>query len=142
MRILAVLMLMSLTFAVGCVSASGESGGGGGQSRVLGEPVTLKPGERAVFEADRVNVRFDKVVSDSRCPKNAQCVWAGEAVIRLTVTLPDESNKAIEVKTSATDSAATVGAFHISISDLQPVPTTEGSVRDSDYRVTLIVAKG
>lgn len=141
MRILGLLVLVVLTSAVGCATASGESGGTAAQSRALGDPVTLKPGERAVFEADRLHVRFDKVVSDSRCPKGAQCVWAGEAVVRLTVTLPDKSNKTVDVKASVTESAATVGAFRLSISDLQPAPTTEGPVRDSDYRVTLVVAK-
>ncbi len=29
---------------------------------------------------DIVEVEFVKVISDSRCPKNVQCVWAGEAV--------------------------------------------------------------
>lgn len=141
MRILGLLVLVVLTSAVGCATASGESGGTAAQSPALGDPVTLKPGERAVFEADRLHVRFDKVVSDSRCPKGAQCVWAGEAVVRLTVTLPDKSNKTVDVKASVTESAATVGAFRLSISDLQPAPTTEGPVRDSDYRVTLVVAK-
>lgn len=28
-----------------------------------------------------VEVEFVKVLSDSRCPKNVQCVWAGEASI-------------------------------------------------------------
>lgn len=112
-----------------------------GQSPVLGNPVTLKPGERATFQADRLQVRFDRVVSDSRCPKNAQCVWAGEAVIRLTVTLPDKSTKAVDVKTSLTDAGTTVGAFLISVNDLTPLPTVEGPVREADYRVTLVVSK-
>ena len=30
---------------------------------------------------DILEVEFVKVVSDSRCPKNVQCVWAGEAVV-------------------------------------------------------------
>jgi hypothetical protein len=88
-----------------------------------------------------VQVRFGEVVSDSRCPKDAQCVWAGEAVIRLTVSLPDRSTTSIDVKTPSAEAAA-VGAYHLSVTDLQPVRTVEGPVRASDYRVTLVVAKG
>ncbi len=142
MRAIALLSLLCAVVALGCVTASGESGGMAGQSPVLGNPVTLKPGERATFQADRLQVRFDRVVSDSRCPKTAQCVWAGEAVIRLSVTLPDKTTKPVDVKTSLTDAATTVGAFQISVNDLMPLPTVEGPVREADYRVTLIVRKG
>jgi len=34
--------------------------------------------------ADR-QVRVDKVVEDSRCPMNARCVWAGRAIVRVTL---------------------------------------------------------
>ena len=33
-----------------------------------------------------IGIFFDRVVEDSRCPANVVCVWAGEAVIELTVT--------------------------------------------------------
>lgn len=142
MRCIGLMTLLCALLALGCVSASGESGGISGQSPVIGEPVTLKPGERATFQAERLQVRFDRVVSDSRCPRGAQCVWAGEATVRLTVTLPDRSTKAIDVKTSLTDAATTVGAFQITVNDLTPLPTVEGPVREADYRVTLVVGKG
>lgn len=142
MRCIGLMTLLCALLALGCVSASGESGGISGQSPVIGEPVTLKPGERATFQAERLQVRFDRVVSDSRCPRGAQCVWAGEATVRLTVTLPDRSTKAIDVKTSLTDAATTVGAFQITVNDLTPLPTVDGPVREADYRVTLVVGKG
>ena len=38
-----------------------------------------------------IGISFDEVVEDSRCPANVVCVWAGEAVIELTVTEADTS---------------------------------------------------
>ncbi len=38
-----------------------------------------------------IGISFDEVVEDSRCPANVVCVWAGEAVIELTVTKADIS---------------------------------------------------
>ncbi len=38
-----------------------------------------------------IGISFDEVVEDSRCPANVVCVWAGEAVIELTVTKADTS---------------------------------------------------
>jgi hypothetical protein len=45
----------------------------------LGQPFELRPGERAVIAGD-VSLVFVDVVSDSRCPIDATCVSAGEAL--------------------------------------------------------------
>lgn len=34
---------------------------------------------------DGITVRPERVVEDSRCPANADCVWAGRVVLRATV---------------------------------------------------------
>lgn len=34
---------------------------------------------------DTLEVEFVKVISDSRCPKNVQCVWAGEAKVLVKI---------------------------------------------------------
>jgi predicted enzyme related to lactoylglutathione lyase len=44
---------------------------------------TLKPGQTAA--AQGVIVTFRHVLSDSRCPINALCVWAGEATVEFIV---------------------------------------------------------
>ena len=41
-----------------------------------------------------VNIKFLSVVSDSRCPKNVNCIWAGEVVV--LVEVQQKSQKAIE----------------------------------------------
>ena len=51
------------------------------------EPFALQRGERARLTDDTedVEVRFDSVTSDSRCPANATCVRAGEAYAHFTL---------------------------------------------------------
>ncbi|WP_343055262.1 hypothetical protein [Sphingomonas aerophila] len=44
-------------------------------------PVRL--GQIAAVSGPRV--RADRVIEDSRCPVNTQCVWAGRLVVRVTV---------------------------------------------------------
>jgi hypothetical protein len=51
----------------------------------LGQPFELRAGESAVVPGG-LRVTFDRVVSDSRCPIDAICVWAGEAVVALTLS--------------------------------------------------------
>jgi hypothetical protein len=51
----------------------------------LGQPFDLRAGESAVVPGG-LRVRFDRVVSDSRCPIDAICIWPGEAVLALKLS--------------------------------------------------------
>ena len=51
----------------------------------LDQPFDLRAGQSAVVPGG-LKVTFDRVVSDSRCPIDAICVWAGEAVIALKLS--------------------------------------------------------
>lgn len=55
------------------------------QEFALGEPFWLAQGARAVSGDGSTAVRFAAVVSDSRCPPEAVCVWAGEVTVDIGV---------------------------------------------------------
>ena len=40
-----------------------------------------------VLQLDRVAVEFLRVISDSRCPRQVDCIWAGEAKVLLGITV-------------------------------------------------------
>ena len=44
----------------------------------------LKPGQSASLDVS-TTLNYVRLVSDSRCPVNAQCIWAGEVTIELTL---------------------------------------------------------
>ncbi|MEA5125873.1 hypothetical protein VB146_18875 [Xanthomonas floridensis] len=54
---------------------------GTGTSRPVEGPVRL--GEIAALDGPRV--RPDRVIEDSRCPANVQCIHAGRMIVRATV---------------------------------------------------------
>jgi len=45
--------------------------------------VLVKLGE--AVEQNGITVKFDDVITDSRCPKNVTCIWAGEVVVLVTL---------------------------------------------------------
>ena len=53
--------------------------------------VEFRLGESVELPGQGIGISFDQVVEDSRCPANVVCVWAGKAVIELTVTKADTS---------------------------------------------------
>ena len=67
--------------AIALVLASG-CGGNPSQPSLfrLGQPFELRYGARAELDGDAM-LLFDDVSSDSRCPIDAQCVSAGEALV-------------------------------------------------------------
>ncbi|MCF4100764.1 hypothetical protein L1I30_03695 [Gillisia sp. M10.2A] len=49
-----------------------------------GDIISLKTGEG--FQMKSTAVIFKEVISDSRCPQNVTCIWAGEAKILIEIT--------------------------------------------------------
>src|ERR1043165_1642145 len=73
-------MLVSVIWAV-ALAACGRDG----SAATLDAPIQLAPGESAAFDAADLEGKFVGIDSDSRCPSDVACVWAGEVVVRLSV---------------------------------------------------------
>jgi hypothetical protein len=69
----------------------------------------LSVGEEAEV-ATGTKLRFDRIVSDSRCPAGVQCVWAGEVRIALSLSAPGGSQS---VELSEKDNTAKLQSFDI-----------------------------
>src|SRR5688572_4901598 len=96
------------------------------------EPFDLRIGESALT-TDDVRIRFDAVRSDSRCPMNALCVRAGEAIIALTLSRAGEAAVGRELDTTPARSSAAFLNFLITLSQLQPYPRTDRQIQPGDY---------
>ena len=103
-----------------------------------GDPFELGVG-RTATTTDGLRVRFDAVRSDSRCPMDALCVRAGEAVIAATLSLPGEATSARELQTVPALSQTTYSRFTISLSQLQPYPRSDRAIQPGDYVATFVV---
>ena len=76
-----------------------------------GRPFDLRVGDSALT-TDDVRIRFDTVRSDSRCPMDAFCVRAGEAVIALTIGRTGEVPVGRELDTTHGTSLNHLSEFH------------------------------
>ncbi len=89
-----------------------------------------------------LTVTFEAVVADSRCPTGVQCVWAGDAAVRIRLAAPDLAPATATLHTSLdTARETTYGGWKISIQAVTPAPTATGGVRAEDYRLTLLIAR-
>jgi hypothetical protein len=124
-------MLISSIWAV-ALAACGRDG----SAATLNAPIQLAPGQSAVFDAGNLEVKFLAIDSDSRCPSDVACVWAGEVIVRLAVR-KDHRTKELAVKGNESQP---VDGFVVSVLEVLPPPKSSQRIAPADYRVTLKVA--
>jgi hypothetical protein len=118
-------------------AAAPVPGGRHGSAATLNAPIQLAPGQSAVFDAENLEVKFVAIDSDSRCPSDVACVWAGEVVVRLAVR-KDRRTKELAIKGNQN---LPVEGFVVSVLEVLPPASSSQRIAPADYRVTLKVAR-
>ncbi len=122
--------LLAVLLLGGCGALAACGGGPSQPSDVAaGQEFTLAPGAAAV--ADGLRVSFERVVSDSRCPTDAVCVWAGEVIVELKV---DGGSRQLRPGESAT-----TAGHRVSLVRVEPYPSSAAAISRENYRATLVV---
>ncbi len=99
-----------------------------------GERFTLAPGTAAAVSGGGPRVRFEKVLEDSRCPSDAQCIWAGEVVVDVTIGNGSSSRRSMRP-----GEAVAWGRFRVSLVEVQPYPKSTSTIQPSQYRAVFVV---
>jgi hypothetical protein len=108
-----------------------------GSAAALNEPLQLAPGHAAVFSGEKIEVTFVDIESDSRCPNDVTCVWAGEIVVRLAIR-SDGRTQQVGIKENQ---SLAVDEYTVSVLQVLPARATSQPIAPADYRVTLKVAR-
>jgi hypothetical protein len=77
-----------------------------------------------------------EVLSDSRCPVDVQCIWAGEIVLKIKLE-KDMRSKEVEIKEGESVDA---GPGLVSLVDVTPENNTKKPFTDKDYKFTFKVS--
>lgn len=126
-------------FALATLVALGCHGSPTQPDAVLGQPFDVRAGATADLP-DGIRLRFDSVLSDSRCPIDAICVRAGEAVIAITISKAGTVTAEFDVQTDPPDRRSAIYSGHsITLTGLQPFPRSDRQVQPSDYVATFVV---
>ena len=122
--------------------AMGRIGGSSGRV-TLGESFVLRIGESSRIEAEAVQVGFEDVAADSRCPKGEQCIWEGDATVRVWLQRESQPKEMCELHTSSKgDGAASALSYEVRLHRLDPHPISGRTIAKEDYRATLEVTRG
>ncbi len=106
----------------------------------------LQVGEQLEF-GDK-SIRFKEVISDSRCPKDVTCVWAGEAKVLIQIFEKGKriNDKIVVINTYAIDEiplqfSAGGGIFSITAFKLFPYPSTASNNDTMHYTLEMQVSE-
>ena len=125
--------LLCVSLSAGCADHPAGPG-----ELPFGQSFELRPGTSAILR-DGLKVTFDEVRADSRCPIDALCVWAGDAVIAVSVSQPGANTAERALHTDPTGSEAQYLSYVIKLVVLAPYPRSDRQIRPDDYVATLAV---
>lgn len=130
-------LVVVLAWAGGCAAGPSES-----TRAALGESFTLKVGESARIEAAALRIGFEDVPTDSRCPRGVECVWEGDATVRVRAQRASRAGERLELHTSAREQTSVVyEGYEIRLLQLAPYPVSGGTIEQTDYEATLEVTR-
>ncbi len=139
------------TLAIVLFAGSGQSGeasttsraseGSAQQRIVLDEEFALRVGQTAALAGGTgVRLIFEAVREDSRCPVGVSCIWAGDAVVAITMHNTDGGPTTIELHTNVRFDAEAVPDGHVvRLVRLSPTPRVDATIEVDQYEATLVV---
>ena len=132
-------MMRRFTMVVAAITAAACFSGPTGPDAVAGRPFDLKAGATSALP-DGTRLTFERVQSDSRCPMDAMCVWAGDATIAVTLRPGKGEAATRELHTQQNGSQISYGTYTIALTALQPYPRASQETKPADYVATFVVS--
>ena len=135
------LIVLAAIFSA-CAMPSNPEGPGGvisGIQAEAGREFDISVGQEAQVRGTPLTIRFIRISEDSRCPSDVQCVWAGNAIVRLGLSATGIAGDEVSLNTTLDPKSANYGGYRISLTGLKPVPRSGTAIPAASYVATLEV---
>ncbi len=103
--------------------------------------MTLKINEQTTDETSGITVKFVELVEDSRCPEGVNCIWAGNAKVKISVSKNGANGQTIELNTNLQPRSVVYEGLTITLSDVTPHPKNNIKINRSEIAATLNITK-
>lgn len=90
---------------------------------------------------DNLTIKFVSLVEDSRCPTDTNCIWAGNAKIKIQVGKGKGASKTFELNTNLEPQTVSFAGYEIKFVNLTPQPATNIRINRNGYTATFAVSK-
>lgn len=128
---------MAAIYLLASILAMAASG-----SPALGEAFSLRVGESVSIEGTDLGLRFTEVARDSRCPRDANCIVAGEAHVVVNAVLESENVEILFQVPPAGSDAQKLARFTLTVIALEPQAGSTRRIETADYMAKMVVTAG
>jgi FlaG/FlaF family flagellin (archaellin) len=90
---------------------------------------------------NKITVQFIEVVEDSRCPEDVNCVWAGNAKVKIKVRKGSGAWKTLEVNSGNAPQTVEFQGYEIKMTNLTPTPRSNIRINRNGYVATFALRK-
>ena len=131
-----ILCTLVLLLSTGCANSEDKV------TASLGQEFSLQIGQIARIEHEELEIRFEKVLEDSRCPRDVTCIWAGRVTCMIVLAQPGLSNHITLTEAGLTDkySKTTYEGYQLEF-HVTPYPEAGREIPVDAYKLQLIVTK-
>ena len=107
----------------------------------LNQNFDVKAGNRVVIQNEGLNISFQTVSEDSRCPENAKCVWTGNAKVVLRLSKAGRRAATINLNTGLDPKHISYQGYDIKLVGVKPPQKRNTPINKDDYVITLTITK-
>jgi len=107
----------------------------------LGQEFELEINQEAMIEGEGLAVAFESVLEDSRCPEGVDCIWSGNAKIRIRSSKQKHAPATIELNANVGLKSSSYLDYEIKLVELKPRPKADKPVQPNEYKAALIITK-
>lgn len=106
----------------------------------LNDTVLLSYGDSLRIRDNNITLVFSGVPQDSRCPINAECIWAGDATVSLQMIFPGKEVP-LELHTGLSfRNKQIIGNYLVSLVSLEPNNIAGKPTVQKDYKIRLVIS--
>lgn len=103
--------------------------------------IKVKVGKQKKFSRSKIKIKFVSLVEDSRCPEGVNCVWAGNANIKVMISQGNGAGENFEMNTNLGAKGATFGGYAINLVSLTPTPKANVRIDKDSYTATFSIVR-
>ena len=97
--------------------------------------------KQKIVTKDKLTITFVSLIEDSRCPTDTNCIWAGNAKIKIQVGRGKTAAKTFELNTNFDPQTISFAGYKIKLVDLDPKPASNIRINRNGYTATLSVSR-
>ena len=104
------------------------------------QQVNLRLNKQAKVSRGLLTIKFVSV-EDSRCPRDVECIWAGNAKVTVKISNSRGKSQTFDLNTNLETKAARFEGYEIKLGTVTPYPAANIRINPNGYTASFTVTK-